>query len=52
VADIDSLINVILRVSYLISEFDEIMEIEINPLIVYEEKKGCSGLDVKVVIKV
>jgi len=51
-ADIDALIDVILRISYLISEFDEIMEIEINPLRVYEEKNGCSGLDVKVTIKV
>jgi acyl-CoA synthetase (NDP forming) len=51
-ADIDALIDVILKVSYLIREFEEIMEIEVNPLIVYEEKKGCIGLDVKVTVKI
>ncbi|MEM1588306.1 MAG: acetate--CoA ligase family protein [Candidatus Bathyarchaeia archaeon] len=51
-ADIDALINVILRISNLMSEFEEIMEIEVNPLVVYEEKKGCTGLDVKVTVKI
>ncbi|MBS7656166.1 acetate--CoA ligase [Candidatus Bathyarchaeota archaeon] len=51
-ADINALIDAILRVSYLISEFEEIMEIEVNPLVVYEEEKGCIGLDVKVTVKI
>ncbi len=51
-ADIDALIDTILRVSNIINEFEEIMEIEVNPLIVYEGGRGCIGLDIKVTIKV
>jgi acetyl coenzyme A synthetase (ADP forming)-like protein len=50
-SDIDSLIDVLLRVSKLVADFPEISELDINPLFVYEEGKGCLALDVKMTIK-
>jgi len=49
-SDIESIINVNLRVSQIMSRFGEIVEMEINPLFVYEEKKGCVAVDIRVTI--
>ena len=49
-SDVDSVVNVILKVSQIMSQFEEIVEMEINPLFVYEEKKGCVAVDIKMVI--
>jgi len=49
-ADIASVINVLLRLNQLVQEIPEIVEMDINPLFVYEEGEGCIALDVKVVI--
>jgi acetyltransferase len=49
-SDIDSIIDVILRFSQLVTDFNEINEIDINPISVYEEDKGCLCLDVKITI--
>jgi acetyltransferase len=49
-SDIDSIIDVILRVSQVMIKFKEISEIEINPLFVYESSEGCIGVDIRVTI--
>lgn len=49
-SDIPSVINVVLRIGHLVTDFPEIVEIDINPLFVYEEGKGCLALDVKMVL--
>jgi acetyltransferase len=49
-SDIDSIIDVILRFSQLVTDFNEINEIDINPISVYEEDRGCLCLDVKITI--
>jgi acetyl coenzyme A synthetase (ADP forming)-like protein len=49
-SDIDSVVDVILRISQIMSRFEEIVEMEINPLFVYEEKKGCVAVDIKMAI--
>ncbi|MBS7267816.1 MAG: acetate--CoA ligase family protein [Candidatus Freyarchaeota archaeon] len=48
-SDIDSVIDVILRVSQLSRDFRIINEMDINPLFAYE--KGCSALDVKITLE-
>ncbi len=49
-ADVASVINVLLRLNQLVQDIPEIVEMDINPLFVYEEGEGCIALDVKVVI--
>jgi acetyltransferase len=49
-SDVDSVVDVILKVSQIMSQFEEIVEMEINPLFVYEERKGCVAVDIKMVI--
>ena len=50
-SDIDSLVEMILRISQLSTDFDEINEIDINPIFVYEHGKGAVALDVKMTIR-
>jgi acetyltransferase len=46
--DVDAVVDVILKVSTLCTEFKEIQEIDINPLFVYEKFKGCVAVDAKI----
>lgn len=47
-ADIDAVIDIILRTADLVSDFSEIAEMDINPVLVY--KKGASALDIKITV--
>ncbi len=49
-SDIGALKEVMLRVSQIALDFPEILELDINPIIVYEDGKGCISLDVKMII--
>jgi len=49
-SDINSVVNVIMRLSQLVRDFPEIAEIDINPLYVYREGEGCLALDVKITL--
>jgi len=51
-SDIESIVDVILRVSQLSMDFKEISEIDINPLFVYESGKGSLALDVKITVTI
>jgi acetyltransferase len=51
ISDIESVLNVLLRVSALVTDFQEINELDINPLFVYDKGKGSMALDIKIVIK-
>ncbi|MDH5770438.1 MAG: acetate--CoA ligase family protein, partial [Candidatus Bathyarchaeota archaeon] len=50
-SDIKSIVNTILRTSKLVTDFDEINELDVNPLFVYKEGDGCLALDIKITIK-
>lgn len=50
-SDISALAEVISRVSQLAVDFEEIVEMDINPLFVYEKGEGCIALDAKITIK-
>ncbi|MGB9711670.1 MAG: acetate--CoA ligase family protein [Dissulfurimicrobium hydrothermale] len=49
--DIDAIAETLLKVSGLVTEFPEIVEMDINPLVVFEEGWGVMGLDVRFVLK-
>ncbi len=49
-SDIESVKNCILRLSQLVTEHPEIDELDINPLIVFAEGKGCVAADVRILL--
>lgn len=49
-SDVDALKNTLLRVGQLVWDFPEIVEMDINPVIVYEWGEGCIALDVKITL--
>ena len=50
-ADIDALVDTIIRVSRLVCDFPEISEFEINPMMVFEEGKGALAVDMRLILK-
>ncbi len=49
-SDIEALKRTILRVGQLVWDFPQIVEMDINPVIVYGEGEGCVALDVKITL--
>ncbi len=49
-SDVAALQETILRVGQLVWDFPQIVEMDINPVIVYEEGEGCIALDVKITL--
>jgi acetyltransferase len=47
-ADITSLVELLLRVSHLLTDFPQIKEMDLNPVITLEEGKGCYVTDVRI----
>jgi acetate---CoA ligase (ADP-forming) len=50
-SDIKAVIEVLLRISQLVTDFPEILEMDINPLFVKQEGKGCIAGDVRIRIQ-
>jgi acetyl coenzyme A synthetase (ADP forming)-like protein len=49
-SDIDAIVDTLLRVSQMATDFPEIAEMDINPLIVFEQGRGALGLDMRLVL--
>ncbi len=49
-SDINAIEDTILRISQLVSDFNNIVELDINPAFAYEKGKGVSAVDVKITI--
>jgi 4-hydroxybutyryl-CoA synthetase (ADP-forming) len=47
-SDINALVECIQRLSQLVTDFPEITEFDMNPLLVLEEGKGCRSVDVRI----
>ena len=50
-ADKEAIVQTLLRISQLVTEFPEIVELDINPLVVYEAGLGAIALDMRLVLK-
>ncbi len=49
--DVDSIADIILRISQLVTDFPEINEFEINPLMVFDEGDGSLAVDMRLMLK-
>jgi len=49
-ADREALVDALLRVSRLVTDFPEIVELDINPMIVFEEGHGAMAIDMRLVL--
>jgi acetyl coenzyme A synthetase (ADP forming)-like protein len=49
-SDLEALVEVLLRLSQLVTDFPEIVEFDINPLTVFEEDEGLVGIDMRLVL--
>jgi acetyltransferase len=49
-SDIEAIVDTLLRLSQLVTDFPEIMEMDINPLIVFEAGRGVVGVDMRLVL--
>jgi acetyltransferase len=50
-SDLEAVIGALLRLSQLLCDLPEIREIDINPLRVFQEREGCLGLDVRMILQ-
>ena len=49
-SDTEAIVDTLLRLSQLVTDFPEIMEMDINPLIVFEAGRGVVGVDMRLVL--
>ncbi len=50
-ADHEAMVDGLLRIGQLVTDFPEIVELDINPLMVFEEGKGAVALDMRLVLE-
>jgi acetyltransferase len=49
-SDIEAIADTLLKLSQLVTDFPEIVEMDINPLMVFEEGRGTMGIDMRLVL--
>jgi acetyltransferase len=49
-SDIDAIVDAILRISQLVTDFHEIAELDINPLLVRDEGQGAIAVDMRLIL--
>jgi len=50
-ADEEAIVDALLRISQLVTDFSDIVELDINPLMVYEKGNGAVALDMRLVVE-
>ncbi len=50
-ADQPAIVDTLLRISQLVTDFPEIVELDINPLMVFEQGRGVMGIDMRLALK-
>jgi acetyltransferase len=49
-ADHEAMVDALLRISQLVADFPEIVELDINPLMVFEQGRGAMAIDMRLVL--
>jgi acetyltransferase len=49
-ADHEAMVDALLRISQLVTDFPEILELDINPLMVFDEGRGAIAIDMRLVL--
>ena len=49
-ADHGAMVEALLRISRLVTDFPEIVELDVNPLMVFEEGRGAIAIDMRLVL--
>jgi acetyltransferase len=49
-ADHEAMVDALLRISQLVTDFPEIVELDINPLMVFDEGRGAMAIDMRLVL--
>jgi len=49
--DVPAIEDCLKRLSQLVTDFEEIKELDINPLRVFEKGKGCLVIDARIILK-
>jgi acetyltransferase len=49
-SDIEAVADTLLKLSQLVTDFPDIVEMDINPLIVFDEGRGTMGIDMRLVL--
>ncbi len=49
-SDIEGVVEILLRLSQLVNDFDDIVELDINPCLIFDSKTGYSAVDIKITI--
>ncbi len=50
-ADHEAMVDALLRISRLVTDFPEIVELDINPLMVFEEGRGAMAIDMRLILQ-
>jgi acetyl coenzyme A synthetase (ADP forming)-like protein len=50
VYDIEAIADCLKRLSQLVTDFEDIKELDINPLVVYEKGRGCTIVDARIIL--
>ncbi len=50
-ADREAVVEALLQISQLVTDFPEILELDINPLMVFEEGRGAMAIDMRLVLR-
>lgn len=50
-SDQKAIVDTLLRISQLVSDFPEIVELDINQLMVFEQGRGVLGIDMRLALK-
>ena len=48
--DIDAIVDTIIKLGAILQRYDSISDIEVNPLVVYEEGKGVKAVDIRILL--